>query len=35
MEYMDNNHFNMSMNSQIAPLEGAAEAGYPSSGDSS
>jgi hypothetical protein len=28
-EYMDNNHFNMSMNSQIAPLEGAAEAGYP------
>jgi len=21
MEYMDNNHFNMSMNSQIAPIE--------------
>ncbi|KAE9961949.1 hypothetical protein BLS_007965 [Venturia inaequalis] len=32
MEYMDNHHFNMSMNSQIAPLEGAAEAGFPQSG---
>jgi len=25
MEYMDNNHFNMSMNSQIAPIAGAPE----------
>ncbi|QDS68410.1 hypothetical protein FKW77_010777 [Venturia effusa] len=33
MEYMDNNHFNMSMNSQIAPLDGAAEAGFPESSE--